>query len=81
MEEPNLQEIHDFLLTIAQKAGQMITSANPSTVDTKKNSSDLVTETDKAVEDMVSSSLKSKYPDYKYFIPLFLTRLPSLSRH
>ena len=26
--------------------------------------SDLVTETDKAVEDMVSSSLKSKFPDY-----------------
>lgn len=37
MEEPNLQEIHDFLLGVAKKAGQMITSANPSTVDTKKN--------------------------------------------
>ena len=28
--------------------------------------SDLVTETDKAVEDMVSSSLKSRFPDYSY---------------
>ena len=82
MAEPDLQEIHDFLFDIALKAGDMITSANPSTVDTKKNctwkqssieeipltlddaASDLVTETDKAVEDMVSSSLKSTYPDY-----------------
>ena len=82
MAEPNLQEIHDFLFDIALKAGDMITSANPSTVDTKKNctwnqyqlentslmlddaASDLVTETDKAVEDMVSSSLKAKFPDY-----------------
>ena len=37
MAEPNLQEIHDFLFDIALKAGDMITSANPSTVDTKKN--------------------------------------------
>lgn len=85
MAEPNLQEIHDFLFDIALKAGDMITSANPTTVDTKKNctlnhfirieefslilhdtASDLVTETDKAVEDMVSSSLKSRFPDYSY---------------
>ena len=82
MAEPNLQEIHDFLFDLALKAGDMITSANPSTIDTKKNcmwrsmqigrisltmghsASDLVTETDKAVEDMVSSSLKSRFPDY-----------------
>ena len=37
MAEPNLQEIHDILFEIALKAGDMITSANPSTVDTKKN--------------------------------------------
>lgn len=67
MADLNLQEIHDFLVSIAQKAGSMIISANPSTVDTKKNSSDLVTETDKAVEDLVSTSLKSAYPDYSYF--------------
>lgn len=66
MAEPNLQEIHDFLVDLARKAGQMITSANPSTVDTKKNSSDLVTETDKAVENEVSSSLKAAYPSYQF---------------
>ena len=37
MEEPDLQAIHDFLFDLALKAGDMITSANPSTIDTKKN--------------------------------------------
>lgn len=37
MADPDLQEIHDFLVGLAEKAGSMITSANPSTVDTKKN--------------------------------------------
>lgn len=37
MADPNLQEIHDFLIDLARKAGEMITSANPSRVDTKKN--------------------------------------------
>ncbi|KAL9607244.1 MAG: hypothetical protein Q9167_007822 [Letrouitia subvulpina] len=66
MAEANLQEINDFLIELAKKAGSMIISANPSTVDTKKNSSDLVTETDKAVEDLISSSLKAAYPDYSF---------------
>ncbi|KAA6412691.1 MAG: inositol monophosphatase [Lasallia pustulata] len=68
MAEPNLQEIHDFLITLAAKAGEMITSAHPSmsNTDTKKNSSDLVTETDQAVEHMVSTSLKSAYPTYDF---------------
>jgi len=34
---------------------------------------DLVTETDKAVEDMVSSTLREKYPDYEYAILLPFT--------
>ena len=62
--EPNLQDIHDTLLDLALRAGTTITSAVPSTIDTKKNSSDLVTETDKAVEDLVATTLKEKYPDY-----------------
>ncbi|KAL8707683.1 MAG: hypothetical protein Q9220_007345 [cf. Caloplaca sp. 1 TL-2023] len=64
--QPDLQAIHDFLVSLAQKAGPMITAANPSTVDTKKNSSDLVTETDKAVEDLISSSCRSTYPHYAF---------------
>ena len=68
MSNVNLQEVHDFLIKVAYKAGEMITSATPSSADIgqKKNSVDLVTETDKAVEDMVSSTLKKEYPDYAY---------------
>lgn len=37
--EPNLQEIHDFLVELAKKAGEMALAANPSTLtaDSKKN--------------------------------------------
>ena len=31
--------------------------------------SDLVTETDRAVEDMVSNTLKAQYPSYSYALP------------
>ena len=39
MDLPKLQEIHDVLYDVALKAGEVITSANPSTIDTKKNCS------------------------------------------
>lgn len=63
-----MQEIHDFLISVAKKAGEMITTARPSTTKTgeKKNSADLVTETDQAVEKMVSTTLKDKYPDFSF---------------
>ncbi|KAK4993659.1 hypothetical protein LTR50_000270 [Elasticomyces elasticus] len=68
MAEIDLQEVHDFLIGIAKKAGEMITSARPSTAlsGSKMNSADLVTETDRAVEKMVSSSLKERYPDFAF---------------
>ncbi|KAI4274898.1 MAG: hypothetical protein LQ337_003602 [Flavoplaca oasis] len=66
MTDSHLQEIQDFLVGLAQKAGPKIASANPSAVDTKKNSSDLVTETDKAIEDLISSSCRKAYPDYAF---------------
>ncbi|MCJ1236954.1 hypothetical protein MMC14_004938 [Varicellaria rhodocarpa] len=68
MADINLQEIHDTLIDVAKRAGEMITSAHPSTstTDTKKNSSDLVTETDQTVEKMVSATLKSKFPTYEF---------------
>ncbi|KAL2005029.1 hypothetical protein VTN00DRAFT_2879 [Thermoascus crustaceus] len=67
-ETPNLQEIHDFLIDLAFKAGETITSALPliNGVGSKKNSSDLVTEYDRAVEQMVSTALREKYPQYKF---------------
>lgn len=68
MADLDLQEIHDFLITIAHKAGEMITAAHPSTgaAGSKKNSTDLVTETDRAVETMVSTSLGEKYPNIAF---------------
>lgn len=71
----DLQDVHDFLIDVAYRAGGMITSAKPVAAGSgmKKNSADLVTETDQAVEKMVSSSLKEKYPEFESVIyPLFL---------
>jgi myo-inositol-1(or 4)-monophosphatase len=61
------QEVHDFLIDIAYKAGVVIVNAKPVRAGTgeKKNSADLVTETDQAVEKMVSTSLMEKYPDFE----------------
>lgn len=44
MSAVNLQEVHDFLIRVAHKAGEMITSATPSATGAgeKKNSVDLV---------------------------------------
>ena len=65
MEAIDLQEVHDFLVDLAHKAGETITNAKPKAHDTKKNSADLVTKTDQAVEKMVSTALKQKYPDFE----------------
>ena len=71
MSAVDLQEVHDFLIEVAYKAGEMITSATPNAAEAgqKKNSVDLVTDTDKAVEEMVSSTLREKYPDFEYNPP------------
>lgn len=68
MGDVNLKEVHDFLIEVAYKAGEMITSAVPSEADTgtKKNSADLVTETDQDVENMVSTTLRDRYPDFHF---------------
>ncbi|KAI7623942.1 hypothetical protein KC346_g2459, partial [Hortaea werneckii] len=63
----DLQDVHDFLIDVAYRAGGMVTPAKPVAAGSgmKKNSADLVTETDQAVEKMVSSSLKEKYPEFE----------------
>lgn len=67
MSAADLQEVHDYLVAVAHRAGEMITSATPKPAGsgTKKNTADLVTETDQAVEKMVSTALKEKYPDFE----------------
>lgn len=68
MSDINLQEIHDTLVEVAFEAGRMILAANPNNIDkgSKMNSADIVTETDQAVERMVSTTLRSKYPTFSF---------------
>ena len=68
MADLNLREIHDFMVSIAKSAADRITSAKPTTSSSgsKKNSVDLVTETDQAVEKLISTSLREKYPDFSF---------------
>ncbi|KAK3353611.1 hypothetical protein B0T25DRAFT_217837 [Lasiosphaeria hispida] len=67
-DSPNLQEIHDTLVLIAFEAGRMILAANPNDISTgtKMNSADIVTETDQAVERMITARLKTAYPSYAF---------------
>ncbi|EXJ92810.1 myo-inositol-1(or 4)-monophosphatase [Capronia epimyces CBS 606.96] len=64
----DLAQLRDRLVTIALQAGEMITSAKPSTLSsgTKKNTADLVTETDRAVEAYISTELKRLYPSFAF---------------
>ncbi|KAI1461365.1 inositol monophosphatase [Annulohypoxylon moriforme] len=68
MADLNLQEIQDTLISVAREAGRMILSANPTDIatGTKLNSADIVTETDKAVEALVSSRLSMAYPTFSF---------------
>lgn len=81
MSDVNLQEIHDFLVSIAKEAGKMITFAKPVTNASgeKKNSVDLVTETDQAVEKMITEAALSEYPNFKYVEVLDAIRLGILT--
>ncbi|KAL2135739.1 hypothetical protein VTI74DRAFT_7109 [Chaetomium olivicolor] len=64
MASVDLQAVHDTLVSVAFEAGRMITAANPSNVSTKMNAVDIVTETDQAVERMVSARLRAAYPSF-----------------
>ncbi|POS82682.1 hypothetical protein EPUL_005386, partial [Erysiphe pulchra] len=67
-EELNLDKIRDLMVTIAYEAGSIMLSAKPSHSESgiKKNSADIVTETDKAVEKHVSTRLLSAFPNFKF---------------
>lgn len=67
-ENIDLPLLRDRLVKIALEAGLMITSAKPSTTSsgTKKNTADLVTETDQAVEAFISGELKKLYPNFAF---------------
>lgn len=66
---PPLSQILQSLSDVAKRAGSVIrrsTSKSATSTDTKKNSADLVTETDRAVEKLISTHLLSKYPTFKF---------------
>ncbi|SCV67533.1 BQ2448_5144 [Microbotryum intermedium] len=70
-----LVSIHNFAITLAQKAGAMITAASESRFaehtqtandSSKKNRVDLVTETDQAVEAFIKQSISYTYPAHAF---------------
>lgn len=66
---PPLSQIVSSFFDVAKRAGTVIissTSKSATSTDTKKNSADLVTETDRAVEKLISTQLLSKYPTFKF---------------
>jgi myo-inositol-1(or 4)-monophosphatase len=68
MEKHDLENIRDDMVSVARKAGQMMIDADPS-VDAsceKKNSSDRVTATDKAIESMVQTTLTRLHPSIEF---------------
>ncbi|WWC92787.1 uncharacterized protein L201_007746 [Kwoniella dendrophila CBS 6074] len=66
------QDILDFAYELAEKATALILKAsaerwkNTEDVEQKKNSVDLVTETDQAVEEMIKTAVAEKYPSHKF---------------
>uniref|UniRef100_A0A1D1YU13 Inositol-1-monophosphatase n=1 Tax=Anthurium amnicola TaxID=1678845 RepID=A0A1D1YU13_9ARAE len=68
-----MEEYLDFAIPLAKECGQIILEAskrrysNINKVYAKGgNPSDLVTETDKVVEELIKSKINSKYPDHKF---------------
>ncbi|KJR85836.1 myo-inositol-1(or 4)-monophosphatase [Sporothrix schenckii 1099-18] len=68
MADIDLQAVHDTLVSVAFEAGRMILAADPNNIPkgTKKNSVDLVTEADQAVERMVYARLRADYPTCEF---------------
>lgn len=65
--EQEIQEFFDVVLSIARKAGEVVREAfyKEKTIDTKSCGTDLVTETDKQVEDLIIGTLKQNFPSHR----------------
>lgn len=77
MADPNFnaQEVFQFAIQLAKDAGQRIREGRQKLRDEiatdqsdilKKNTADLVTETDKATEELVKGQISKKYPHHKF---------------
>ncbi|KAK9470105.1 uncharacterized protein V1510DRAFT_423943 [Dipodascopsis tothii] len=63
----DLEQIKDFLVTLAKEAGALIQAKTGRvSYDDKVNAVDLVTETDAAVEALVAAKLRAAYPEYAF---------------
>ncbi|KAM0425412.1 hypothetical protein ACHAPT_009469 [Fusarium lateritium] len=64
----DLQQISAFVTGVAREAGNIILNARPTATTTlsKKNSADVVTETDRAVENHIRQRLYSEYPSFNF---------------
>ncbi|ODO08521.1 myo-inositol-1(or 4)-monophosphatase [Cryptococcus wingfieldii CBS 7118] len=66
------KEIYDFAYSLAEKASATIVEASAKRwtsttgLNEKKNSVDLVTETDEAVEKMIKDAVAERYPSHKF---------------
>lgn len=67
--QPELQTIHDVIVELAQRAGERIVSAidkKRPDIQSKLNSVDLVTQSDKDTESLISNELKRTFPKYAF---------------
>lgn len=68
----DLSAIQAFAITLAKKAGATIVAGSPLSgglgggFDEKKNTADLVTETDQATEKLVKEEIAAAYPDHRF---------------
>ncbi|KAL7788951.1 hypothetical protein V8C37DRAFT_223498 [Trichoderma ceciliae] len=64
----DLQSLRNHLITVAKQAGSIILSAIPTplTIAAKKNTADIVTQTDQAVESFIRNILTTSYPSFAF---------------
>lgn len=67
-ETDGIEEFFNVVIKLVKNAGKMVRSAfsQKKNIDTKLNGQDLVTETDQAVENMLISSLKERFPTHRF---------------
>lgn len=64
----DLRKYHEFAIDLARQAGNIIkeASGNSKSIESKQSFADLVTETDKGVEEFLFKCLKQEYPSHKF---------------
>lgn len=77
---PSYEDELHFAIQIAKRAGELIIQASQArqtgqgdtTINDKKNRIDLVTETDEAVEKLISDSIQEKFPNHQFKFNIYL---------